>query len=179
MTTEKKSITSTELLKQLQSKDASQVIKALNKLEKAGNVKDLPDIIRIMAQSTEPKLVYEFSAFLANIRSKEAPAVIAKFLTDPDCANIRVDLTRSCWESQLDYSPHLMLFARMFIAGDYILALEAFTVIENTCLDRQVSHKVLNEVTTLIRNSLPDQPETKQRLTKELIQVLEQYHPGD
>ncbi|TSA37714.1 MAG: hypothetical protein D4R64_05070 [Porphyromonadaceae bacterium] len=173
MTAEKSSITSAELIKQLESKDPAVVLQTLNKLEKVGNINDLPSIIKVMAGVAEPRPLNDFTSFLSNIRSKQAPAILAQFLADPASAKIRVELVRSCWESQLDYSPHLILFAHLFIAGDYILALEAFTVIENTCLERPVQKGLLREISILIKNSLPDQPETKQRLVKELILVLD------
>jgi len=100
---------------------------------------------------------------------------MARFLADPANAQIRIDLVRACWESNLDYSPHLLLFARLFIAEDFLLALEAFSVIENTCLERPVSQTVLMEVSDLIKNSVPDQPETRQKLTIELLHVLEPF----
>jgi hypothetical protein len=166
---------SDELLRQLNSEDPAIVLKALKKLEIVANIKDLPEIIRVMTRLTDAKLLQEFELFLSNIRSKEAPAVLAQFLADPICVNIRLELTRSCWESQLDYSPHLLLFAHLFIAGDFILALEAFSVIENTCSERPVNNKLVKEIQLLIKNSLPDQPETKQRLARELIEVLEPF----
>jgi hypothetical protein len=176
MTTDGKTpITSAELLKQLGSKDHALVLKALHKLEKVANINDLPVIISVMAGVTDHELMNHFTGFLSNIRSKQAPAVLVRFLADPAFAPIRAELARSCWESQLDYSPHLLLFAHLFIGGDYMLALEAFTVIENTCLERPVQQGILNEIFLLIKNSLPDQPDTKQRLTRELILVLEPF----
>jgi hypothetical protein len=173
MTEGKGNPTSDELIKQLESKDTALVLKALNKLEKAANIKDLPAIIQAMARLTDPGLVNHFASFMGNIRSKQAPEVVVRFLADPSCSNIRTELTRSCWESQLDYSPHLLLFAHLFITGDYMLSLEAFTVIENTCMERPVKKSLINEISVLVNNSLPDQPETKQRLVRELILVLE------
>lgn len=175
MTPDKNPVSSAELLKLLESKDPAIALKALNKLEKVANINDLPQILRVMSGLTNPRLMDEFTVFLSNIRSNKAPTIIVQFLADPLYNTIRTALTRSCWESQLDYSAHLLLFARLFIAGDYMLALEAFTVIENTCLEHPVKKTLLQEISILIKNSLPDQPETKQRLTRELILVLEPF----
>ncbi len=179
MTTGKSSPISAELIKQLESNDPAMVIKALRKLERAGNIKDLPAIIRVMATIKDQELLNEFTSFLSNVRSKEAPAILARSLENPAFARIRTEMSRSCWESQLNYAPHLMVFALMFIAGDYLLALEAFTVIENTCLENPVNKKLLQDISVLVKNTLPDQPETKQRLVKELILVLEPFLEND
>lgn len=179
MTAGHSSITPSELIKQLESKDPETVIKALNKLEKAANSKDLPSIIGVMAGISEQKLLNEFCSFLSKVRSAQAPSVMVECIGDPAYAKIRLELVRACWETNLDYSPHLLLFARLFIAGDYLMALEAFTVIENTVLERPVSKKLLHETAALIKNSLPDQPEAKQRLTQELIRILEPFVSED
>ncbi|MFA6125805.1 MAG: hypothetical protein WC699_00740 [Bacteroidales bacterium] len=175
----KYTLTSTYLLKQLESRNAADVTKALNKLEKTANVNDLPSIIKLMSGLTEKELLNAFTDFLSKVKSKAAPAIMADALSEPNYAGIRPELTRACWESGLDYTPYLLLFARIFIAGDYLLALEAFTMIENTCLERPVARKILDEISILIKNSLPDQPETKQRLTRELILILEPFITED
>ncbi|HEX2394553.1 MAG TPA: hypothetical protein VHI78_04365, partial [Bacteroidales bacterium] len=38
----------------------------------------------------------------------------------------------ACWQSGLDFSSYLQVFAGLFIQGDYSTALEAFTVIEES-----------------------------------------------
>jgi len=175
MTPGKSATASAELLKQLESKNPAEVLKALNKLEKAGNVRDLPGIIRVMAGISDRELLGHFTIFLCNVRSKEAPAIMAQSLANPAYAKIRTDLTRACWESQLDYSLYLILFAHLFITGDFVQAVEAFSVIEYTSIEHPVNKGLLKEISILVKNSLPDQPETKQRLTRELILVLEPF----
>jgi hypothetical protein len=128
-----------------------------------------------MAKTTDPSLIEQFTLFLSNLKSKKAPEILAGFLIDPECAAIRTELTRSCWESQLDYSPFLMLFARLFITGDFMEALEAFSVIESTCLDQEVAKPVIIEIIALVSNSIPDQTEEKKRLAVELIRALKVY----
>ena len=175
MTAEKPAHPSAEWLNLLKSNDPAQVSKALSKLEKTGSVNDLPAIIGVMAHISDPAILNHFTVFLGNIKSKAAPSVIAHQLADPANAGIRADLTRSCWESQLDYSPYLMIFAHLFIAGDYRLAVEAFTVIEYSCMEHPVDPALLKQIAVLVKNSIPDQPEFKQRLTGMLIQVLDPF----
>jgi hypothetical protein len=175
----KSKITTAELIKQLQSGQPADKSKALKKLSRVAGIRDLPAIVRVMAGFTDRDLLEEFTTFLSNIKSKEAPAVIAGFLSDPALAGIRLHLTRSCWESQLDYSAHLMIFARLFITGDYGLAVEAFSVIENTCMEHPVDRTLIREINALVSNSIPDQPETKKRLVNEMLLVLKPFAEGD
>jgi hypothetical protein len=41
-------------------------------------------------------------------------------------------LVAACWQSGLDFSGHLRIFAKLFILSDYITSLEAFTVLEES-----------------------------------------------
>lgn len=175
MTPDKASPSSAELISQLGSDNPQIVIKALHQLEKRATHRDLPAIIRAMIATSDPELINRFSVFLSNVRSTQAPVILAEFLADPASSAVRAGLTRACWESQLDYSPHLLVFAHLFIGGDYTLAVEAFSVLENTCLERPVNPEMVTEITTLLQNSLPDQAESKQRLTRELIHILEPF----
>ena len=175
MNEEKKGTGSADLIRQLESTDASTVVKALHKLARGGSVRDLPSVIRAMSRVTDQSLLEHFTSFLSNIRSKEAPEVIVGFLTDPSCSAIRAELTRSCWESQLDYSPYLILFTRLFITSDFMEAVEAFSVIESSCIEREVSNPVISEIISLVNSSIPDQTEEKKRLSAELIRALSPY----
>jgi hypothetical protein len=175
MKTEKTNPALADLFKQLQSENTVLAHKALKKLTRQSGINEMPLLIRIMGSTKDGKIRQEIETWLANIKSKNAPAVFAKALADPESAGIRVPLVRACWESQLDFSPHLMLFAHLFIAGDFELAIEAFSVIENTRLEHPVTAGHVGDIITQLKNSLPDQPETKQRLVREMIRVLEPF----
>ena len=149
--------------------------KALHALAKKATIKDLDLIIRELPLILQPGFRSEVIDFLSSIRSAEAPAIFAGSLTDPDLVSVRSELTRACWESQLDFSPHLMLFCHLLITGDYTLAVEAFSVIENTYLEYPVGENLTREIFDLLTNSLPDQPDTKQRLLREMIRVIEPF----
>jgi len=175
MTEDKPSVIAAGLIKQLDSQDPAIVGKVLYKLEKVAGIKDLPAIVMAMSKADNQKLLQEYVHFLSGVHVSQAPAVMVELIANPVYAKIRAELVRACWESNLDYSPHLLLFARLFIAGDYALALEAFSVIENTVQERPVNKKILAEILILIKNNQPDQPEAMQKLGDELIKILEPF----
>ena len=54
-------------------------------------------------------------------------------------------IVSSCWQSGLDYSEHATVFASLFAKGSYQLALECFTVLEESMnnLDRDVRDEII------------------------------------
>jgi hypothetical protein len=163
------------LIGQLASPNLGTARKALTLVGKQAGIKELKLIIETLAKISDLHLKEEVTDLLSTIRAKEAPGIFAEAVANPDLAGIRLELTRACWESQLDFSNHLILFTHLFIAGDYGLALEAFSVIENTFLEHPVPQEITTEVFDLLKNSLPDQTETKARLVRELILVIEPF----
>jgi len=163
------------LFNQVKGPDAQVAHKALIRLLKVSGLKEMRPLIRIMASTPDEKIRQDIESWLASIKSKEAPQVLAESLLDPELSTIRIPLVRVCWESQLDFTPHLMLFIHLLMTGDYGLAVEAFSVIENTCLERPVSPDRIEEMSVQLKSSLPDQTDAKQRLIREMIVILETY----
>jgi len=175
MKTEKINPALADLFKQLESEDRNLAHKALNKLLRQSGMNELLQLIGVLSSSTDEKVSKEIETWLANIKSKKAPAVFARALAAPEFVGIRTPLVRACWETQLDFSPHILLFVHFLLAGDYGLALEAFSVVENTCLEYPIPADQVIDIIKQLNSSLPDQPEAKQRMLREMVQVLEPY----
>lgn len=79
-------------------------------------------------------------------------------------------LASSCWQSGLDYSDHCEEFAGLFLAGDYMTALECFTVIEASV--QKIPGKKKEAIIKKIREAMPGVTGEKTALAIELISVL-------
>jgi hypothetical protein len=179
MKTEKINPELAELFKQLESDNPNLAHKALKKLIPKSGINEMPLLIRVLNSSPDEIIRQEIETWLASIKSKQAAAVFAQALVDPEYVGIRTQLTRACWETQLDFSPHILLFVHFLMAGDYSLALEAFTVIENTCLEYPIPPDQVIDIIKQLNCSLPDQQELKQKLIGEMVQVLKPYTSFD
>jgi hypothetical protein len=80
-------------------------------------------------------------------------------------------LVSSCWQSGLDYSGYLSDFSDLFLAGDYITAIECFTVIESSVNNLTRPEKDL--LIKQIREGSSGIIGEKTVLALELISVLE------
>jgi hypothetical protein len=80
-------------------------------------------------------------------------------------------LVSSCWQSGLDYSDFATDFANVFVKGDYLTALECFTVIEESA--NTISVSVKKEIRKLLESGNVTSGKDKIVLTDALIVVLD------
>jgi hypothetical protein len=80
-------------------------------------------------------------------------------------------LVSSCWQSGLNYSAYVSVFADLFLTGDYLTAIECFTVIESSVENLTVPEK--DSLINLIREGSSGNIGEKRALALELISVLE------
>ena len=79
-------------------------------------------------------------------------------------------LVSSCWQSGLDYSEFAGDFANVFIRGDYMTALECFTVIEESV--KRIPELKKKEIIKLLEKNKETTSVEKKSLTQALIAVL-------
>jgi hypothetical protein len=167
----------------LKSENYKVVLAELQKLRKSGSVLILPNILNLLGASNEEEIIKEVINFLAEIKDQKSVPVIADYISQHTNGVNLNKLIATCWQTGLDYSNHLNIFAECFIIGNYEQALESFTVIEEmiwrstvlkiaSCLEILVNHqseiieekkplynelvKILKEGTTINKNEFPD-----------------------
>jgi hypothetical protein len=79
-------------------------------------------------------------------------------------------LVSSCWQSGLDYSKNLEDFAKAFMSGDYVVAVECLTVIEEML--PKIGKDETDSIRKIIENSVMNDGLEKTELRKELITSL-------
>jgi len=80
-------------------------------------------------------------------------------------------LVSSCWQSGLNYSGYSTDFGNLFLAGDYLTAIECFTVLESSV--QYLSKTEKDTIIKLIREGSAGGIGEKTSLALELISVLE------
>jgi hypothetical protein len=80
-------------------------------------------------------------------------------------------LVSSCWQSGLNYSGYSSDFADLFLAGDYMTAIECFTVIESSV--ENLTRPEKDSIIKLIMEGSSGEIGEKRALGLELISVLE------
>lgn len=80
-------------------------------------------------------------------------------------------LVSSCWQSGLDYSDYSPDFAKIFLQGDYVTAIECLTVIEES--EFKLSQERKDEIKKIIANNPFPPVSEKAALFHELLIILD------
>jgi len=111
------------------------------------------------------------SDFLNDLKEQSlCGEVVAEIKKDIKPETLRM-LVSSCWQSGLNYSGYTSDFADLFISGDYMTAIECFTVIESSVQNLSGQEKV--SLIKQIREGASGNIGEKGALAMELISVLE------
>ena len=159
------------VVKNLWSTDEILVLKALHRLRTRGNIHYIPELLRLLNQTSNEAVEKELVRFIADVKDVAIIPYILAGLKDPDLESAHGNIVAACWQSGLDYSHELKLFISLFIDGDYRTSLESFTVIEESV--QNLSKKEIEEVLNLTLKGLEQVNEEKKPLARELIILLQ------
>ena len=116
----------------LESPDPDQAIQAIYEIRNSGSIKMLPVLFQMLKKETPMIIRSEILKLLGDLKTQDAVPVIASSLENMDFGEQLPGFVAACWQSGLDFSGHLHVFAKLFINSDYLTSLEAFTVLEES-----------------------------------------------
>lgn len=116
----------------LGSNDPLLILPVLYEIRNSGSITLLPDLLNMVNKNSGQQVRNEILKLLSEMKSQDAAPIIAESLSKNDYGDYLPALVAACWQSGLNFSQHLRIFAGIFIRGDYMSALESFTVIEES-----------------------------------------------
>lgn len=159
--------TQQSIIKDFQASDKAIVLDAIKRNRADGNAKTFQALLNLLKVTDEPDVEASIIQFLFDLKDQESiPALIAA-LNDKEMTYYHSFLVATFWQSALDGSDYLDLFIRKAIDGDYMVCLEALTVIEN--FDAAYAESDLLDYEADIQEAL-DKEENADK--KELLQSL-------
>jgi hypothetical protein len=158
-------------IKSLGSGNPDLVLPALYEIRNSGSIMMLPHLFNLISRETPVEIRTEIINLLSEIKSQEAVPVIAASLEKHNFGEFLPAFVAACWQSGLDFSNHLRIFAKLFIQEDYITSLEAFTLLEES-FPNASDHDRLDCI-RYIRDSEYMVPDEKLPLFRELRRVIE------
>ena len=160
-----------EILKNLRSADDLLVLKTLGKLRSAGNLAYIPDLLKLLSKTSNELIEKELIGFLADIKKPGVIPLIVAGLKKPGLKTAHAGILSAIWQSGLDYSEYMDLFIQLFVEGDYLVALESFTVIEQSI--EHLSDQEIAEERNHLLDGLDNVSEYKKPLARELVNLLQ------
>ena len=159
----------TQIIKDLQSSDEVVVLKSLIKIRDKGKTEVLEPLFDLFEKTDSEKVKAEIKTILADIKDSYAlEAIIEKLRTGSEGLN--EVLLYALWNSNLnavDFIPEVIDAAK---DGNYMIALEALTVIEN--LDGPFSNEKLTEAQLILNEYFEDGVDEKEALMRSILDVI-------
>jgi hypothetical protein len=160
-----------EVAEKLASTNETIVLKKLHSLKSTGNAKILPLVLDLLTTSKSEIIISEVITMMGQLKDPKCTPVIVEYIQGKKVGEYLSDLIASCWQSGLDFSQYLAAFAECFITGNYQVALESFTVIEEMLINSD--KKLIEDCRTYLLDQEKNIDPEKKLLFKELIKVIE------
>lgn len=128
-----------ELMAQLASSDDAVVIKALNELEGDGDASFIPLMINLLETGSD-QVVSIIVEMLSSLKDSSAAKEIIEVLREEENPAVKQLVLSTIWNTNIDYSEYLPDFVLWACEGDYLVALDCLTIIENTVFNAEERH---------------------------------------
>ncbi len=160
-----------EIVERIRSGKESLVIPTINNLRnRVQSAMYIPEIIHLLYKTKNDVIRRELSLFLADMKDASGIPYIIEALNDKQYQKIWHEIIATCWQSGLNFSGYLETFVDIFLEEDYLTALEAFSVIEQSIIYLEESR--IQHYRNYLVSNLEGVKEEKKPLVTELINIM-------
>lgn len=160
-----------EIKKKFDSGDEKVIVETIKDIKHTGNSSITPLILDLLRTSKEDSVIQETITIISQFKDPGTAAYVAVEIEKGGFGKQLAPLLTSCWQSGIDFSKHLEVFAKCFVKANFQEAFEAFTVIEEAVPDTDTEK--CQECIHLLKENVSDIKEDIKPLYVELIKLLE------
>lgn len=120
-----------QLVLDLRSDSLSKITGAITEIAKYGDVSIIPILLFVLKNNQDIGIQKQIKELLSDIQISEATEVFIEELKKEENPNDIKIILGILWNSKLDFSYYLADFVEIAMDGDYLIALDCLTVIEN------------------------------------------------
>jgi hypothetical protein len=161
------------LLKNLQSDDETVVASAVETIKAKGNSAYIEPLFEVIQTSANAETQRTVKRILADIKPAESVQILMDLAQNPKYKNIPSDIISVCWESGLDFSNHIPTFINWIVNGEYMVAFEAFTVIEN--IEKALPIADVEDYLKPVFEAIDQAPEDRKVLLEAVVSHLRMF----
>ncbi len=152
--------------------DSKAIIENIEKLRSKGSLNDLASILDYLADPKNVDVEKALYNFMFDIKDQQAAVLIIAAIENPKYKSIQKKLIEMCWQSSLKFANHIGLFVDLLIKGDFEIAFEALTVIEN--MEEALDPKSKEQEMSKLKNAIPTVSEDRKGWLHEAFHIIEQ-----
>lgn len=159
------------IISDLASNDDKKILDALKRIKSKGDATVIKPMVETFATSENEDVRDEIRVLLAQIKVENAIIEIIESLSDSD-DDVNEMLLFAIWNANLNASKYMAEVVEASVKGNYLVALEGLTVIEN--LDGPFTEEVLNDA-KIVLNEYFNQEDEKVDLIKSMFEIINQF----
>ncbi|MDP4845045.1 MAG: HEAT repeat domain-containing protein [Salibacteraceae bacterium] len=119
------------LIQNLTSSNETLIISALEAIPEDGSPEMLPSLIKLWVSNPKQEITNLIEKTLFNLKDPAVIPVLIDLLRSDEYASNRAAVMTVIWQSGLDVSQEVVLLTNIAIAGDYMTAFEAMTILDH------------------------------------------------
>ncbi len=158
-----------QIAKDLTSKDPGIVQKALEKTRSKGNELLIDPLVNLYTKSNDEEIKQEVKSIFSELKNDQSINYLLPYLED-DSNDVKELILFSIWSSGIDVGDYIKEITQAACTGNYMVILEALTVIEN--LEGPFSEEDIFQASTLLQEQLYELPDGDK---KELLNSMYHY----
>ncbi len=162
-----------QLIRNLFSNREEVVLSVIKEMRNSGNPRLVSAVLTLYLQTDSERISQAIIALIRDMKNQSAVHQLFPMLQDIPNMKKKQSLVAACWQSGLDFSEHLQAFLHIFLEDDYMTALEAFSVIENSLTFLRDKQSVEGNI-SFLKEHIPPKTSEKILLYKELVKILEE-----
>lgn len=136
-------------------------------------VKQDDKIDSIISLLTDPEHKSVKEQTLLNLKNDKKGDVLLLAIASPKSKEVRNKLVAACWESEIDFSKYLPFFILLALDTDYLVSIEAMTVI--TTMEGPFDEEKVKEGIEKVKTTQKSIKSEKVVLLNDLIDTLESF----
>jgi D-tyrosyl-tRNA(Tyr) deacylase len=162
-----------EIKKKFDTDNDAEIAATLKEIRVNGQALIIPLMLEVLEKTNYDNIREEILSILGQLKDKNSVQYIVEALAAGTVKKYRKEFITTCWQSGLDYSEHITLFAKEFVIGDYVTSIEAFTVIEEWIIESSPDKIV--ECKKFLIDAVSKIDNEKKPLYVELVKLVESY----
>jgi len=143
---------------------------AIGKIRVSGSSLVLGEMIELLHDTRRPEIRKSVLNLLSELKDKESVKVLVAAIKNEKYSEQRAELVACCWQNGLTYNDYLPFFIDLVILEEFLVAFEAFTVIEN--MFGNIEEEVIDIEVIKINNALKNADEQKAYLLNGLLTII-------
>ncbi len=159
-----------ETLTFLKSNDPEIVLEAIENIRESGNRSIMEGLLNLLHNTTYPEIKKSVLNIFSELKHKDSVPLLIEAITNDKYIEERKELVACCWQNGLNYNDYLSVFIDLVIGEPFLVAFEAFTVIEN--MYGNISEEVIDREIIKVIEALKDAGEEKGYLLNGLLTII-------